>query len=93
MRLHSGEEPATCRPLGRLPSTVRETTGLVALLRVSPLLFKRGKKEGDPRRRGFAHISHPNFADERSDSVTLEDRSLCCFVSVRLFNWVSSSLI
>lgn len=28
-----------------------------------------------------------------SDSVTLEDRSLSCFVSARLLNWVSSSLI
>ena len=26
---------------------------------------KKKKKEVDPRRQGFAHISHPNFADER----------------------------
>lgn len=50
-----------------------------------------GKKEDDPWRREFAHISHPASQMRGSNFVTNKDRSLSCFVSARLR--VSSSLI
>ena len=61
----------------------------------------RGKKKKEKKkRRKLTHDARdlhiyptPTSRMRGSDSVTLEDRSLCCFVLVRLFNWVSSSLI